>query len=92
MGGHGETCLVKKLVSEIGGSKDAVIDALTKVVRRQHNKKAAGHPAASERDWGNRVTQAALGKAEYEMSDTSVCNECSCLSKAVTLSVTSPVM
>ena len=45
-----------------------------------------------ERGWRRCVTQAALGKAEYEMTDTSVCNERSCLSRAVTLSVTSPVM
>ena len=89
LGGYGKTRLVKKLIS---GSKDAVIGALSKVIREQHNKKAAGHPAASERDRGKRVTQAALGKAEYEMTDTSICNERSCLSKAVTLSVTSPVI
>jgi hypothetical protein len=41
---------------------------------------------------GKGITQAALGKAEYEMTDTSVCSERSCLSRAVTLSVTSPVM
>jgi len=41
---------------------------------------------------GKAATQAALGKAEYEMTDTSVCNERNCLSRAVTLSVTSPVM
>ncbi len=42
--------------------------------------------------WGRCVTQAAFGKAEYEMTDTSVCSERDCLSRAVTLSVTSPVM
>ena len=68
------------------------IDALTKVMKEQHNKKAASHPATLERDWRRGVTQAALGKAEYEMTDTSVCNERNCLSSAVTLSVTSPVM
>jgi hypothetical protein len=66
--------------------------AQTKMMKERRNKKAASHLAALERSWGSGVTQAALGKAEYEMTDTSVCSERNCLSRAVTLSVTSPVM